>query len=189
MGRCCCFSSRRRSLLSWSSVLLYGNCPYGVLVSFGILFLQSLAEWPVYPQIWHTSFGLYFVILSFGCLYGVWFGYAISFVSLSPSAFMFPVSVFTTVEAFALKTFSLWFGLGLVRSCEFPLCGIIRHLAKWLVDVVCWSTFWYWYFRSRCVLISSGLLSSLLAIVISCWMFTGSFPNKNILMHLSASLP
>ena len=72
MSRCCCFISRCRSLFYCSSARLYGSCPYGVLVCFGIRFLQSLAEWTLYPQICHTSFGLCFVLSSFcrfaGCL-------------------------------------------------------------------------------------------------------------------------
>ena len=48
---------------------------------------------------------------------------------------------------------------------------------------------WYWYFLIKYVLISSGELSSLLAIVSSCCISTGSLPNKNILMILSASSP
>ena len=51
------------------------------------------------------------------------------------------------------------------------------------------STCWYWYFLWRYVLISSGELSSLLTMVSSCCISTGSFPNRNIRIHLSASAP
>ena len=75
----------------------------------------------------------FIVFLSIGCLYGVWLGCAISLISLSSSAFLFSMSLFRTIETFALESYGLGFGLGLVRSCEFPLCGVIRHLVEWLL--------------------------------------------------------